>query len=165
MVLTNLNRYDGIHTLRLNKLESNMDAKDQLIALSLIGDVMCGKPEAIMSILLSETQKLIMEYLEYQKKNYDRLGIPTGEPKDMLETLVSRCKLQVQIMIDEEEKILKANRKQNIRRIVQMRNQKHEAGSVSDISQKLGISKSEVRRLKKNGKLDEVLMSSQFRKI
>jgi hypothetical protein len=73
-----------------------------------------------------------------------------------LERFKDELRANVQRLISEDEKRRRAELLQEL----QQHQQPHAFGPVAEIAQKLGISKSEVRRRKQDGTLDEMLLAT-----
>lgn len=123
--------------------------------------------ETIAFFLSPEGQELIREtFIEHAKRasdgDKDGGGVDTtydGEQAfQRLNDLVQfKMKKVVETLVEEieEEKLT------TVQKLQKQRNQPHAAGTVAEIAAKYGLSKSEVRRMKREGTLDAALAQKE----
>jgi hypothetical protein len=123
--------------------------------------------ETIAFFLTPEGQSLVRDtFVEHAKRakegDNDGGGVDTtydGEQAfQRLSDLVQfKMKKAVEVVVEEAEE----EHKSQVQQINERRNSVHAAGTVAEIAAKYGLSKSEVRKMKREGTLDAALAQSE----
>jgi len=120
--------------------------------------------ETIAFFLTPEGQSLVRDtFIEHAKRATDddrKDGGSSDTAHDgeaAFERLNDLVRFKMEKVVEAVEEEVEEVRLTKVQELNQQRNQPHAAGTVAEIAAKLGVSKSEVRRMKREGTLDAKL--------
>ena len=119
--------------------------------------------ETIAYFLLPEGQALVREtFIEHAKRaaegDKDGGGVDTTyDGEQAFERLNDLVKFKMKKVIAAAVEEIEEEKLTTVQQLNQQRNQPHAAGTISEIATKLGLSKGEVRKMKREGTLEAAL--------
>jgi hypothetical protein len=119
--------------------------------------------ETIAYFLLPEGQALVREtFIEHAKRaaegDKDGGGVDTTyDGEQAFERLNDLVKFKMKKVVEAAVEEIEEEKLTTVQQLNQQRNQPHAAGTISEIATKLGLSKGEVRKMKREGTLEDAL--------
>jgi AraC-like DNA-binding protein len=119
--------------------------------------------ETIAFFLSPKGQELVRDtFIEHAKRaaegDKDGGGVDTTyDGEQAFERLNDLVKFKMKKVVEAAVEEIEEEKLTTVQQLNQQRNQPHAAGTISEIAAKLGLSKSEVRKMKRDGTLDAAL--------